>query len=268
MIIKTVMCDIYGTLLTDEGTISDKTIDAIKAIRKRGILFGLCTKHDVTSVLQQLNSWKLEGNIDAIIGSDGCEIYDFTIDTKLERFLLDQVIIHQIMRQLEDLHVTFAIPHKGILYTENDNSSIYTLSQIYHMPYQVTHLQSIKHPITKIMIITNAYDIDKVLKRITAFSHLKHQITPFKNGDILLELMDKRVSKGSALEEYMSWHDYSMDELCTFGDADNDDDMTSIAGMGVIMKNGCEKCKRIADYITEDHNHDGIANFIQRFLLD
>lgn len=64
MKIKTVMCDIYGTLLTDEGTITGKTIEAIKAIRKRGILFGLCTKHDVTSVLQQLNSWNLEGNVD------------------------------------------------------------------------------------------------------------------------------------------------------------------------------------------------------------
>ena len=52
-----------------------------------------------------------------------------------------------------------------------------------------------------------------------------------------------------------------------FGDADNDYDMTLNAGVGVVMANGSEKTKSVADFITDDNNHDGIANFINKYIL-
>ena len=59
----------------------------------------------------------------------------------------------------------------------------------------------------------------------------------------------------------------TMEQLCTFGDADNDYDMTLNAGVGVVMANGSDKTKSVADYITDDNNHDGIGKFIQEHIL-
>ena len=59
----------------------------------------------------------------------------------------------------------------------------------------------------------------------------------------------------------------ALTDLCTFGDADNDYDMTLNAGVGVVMANGSEKTKSVADFITDDNNHDGIANFINKYIL-
>ncbi len=50
MNIKAIMCDVDGTLLTNQGVVSPKTIEAIKKARNRGILFGLSTGRDVNSV--------------------------------------------------------------------------------------------------------------------------------------------------------------------------------------------------------------------------
>ena len=33
------------------------------------------------------------------------------------------------------------------------------------------------------------------------------------------------------------------------------------------MANGSEKTKSVADFITDDNNHDGIANFINKYIL-
>lgn len=65
----------------------------------------------------------------------------------------------------------------------------------------------------------------------------------------------------------MELHQLSMENLCTFGDADNDYDMTLHAGLGVVMANGSELTKGAADAITDDNNHDGIAKFIEKTFL-
>ena len=43
--------------------------------------------------------------------------------------------------------------------------------------------------------------------------------------------------------------------------------MTLNAGVGVAMANGSDKTKSVADYITDDNNHDGIGKFIQEHIL-
>lgn len=53
--------------------------------------------------------------------------------------------------------------------------------------------------------------------------------------------MDSRVTKTNGLIEALKMHDLSLDELCVFGDADNDYDMVKNAAMGVVMANGSEK---------------------------
>ena len=62
-------------------------------------------------------------------------------------------------------------------------------------------------------------------------------------------------------------HGIDIKEIVTFGDADNDYDMTLNAGVGVVMENGSEKTKSVADAITDDNNHDGIGNYIQKYIL-
>lgn len=47
--------------------------------------------------------------------------------------------------------------------------------------------------------------------------------------------MDSRVTKTNGLIEALKMHDLSLDELCVFGDADNDYDMVKNAAMGVVM---------------------------------
>ena len=47
----------------------------------------------------------------------------------------------------------------------------------------------------------------------------------------------------------------------------NDAEMIDYAGLGVVMKNGTDKLKRIADDVTEfDNDHDGVANYLQKAL--
>ena len=69
--IKAVMCDIDGTLLNSNGVVSPKTIEAVKKLRKHGILFGISTGRDVPSVKHLLKKWGIDGLVDLMVGSNG-----------------------------------------------------------------------------------------------------------------------------------------------------------------------------------------------------
>ena len=74
--VKAVMCDIDGTLLSSNGSVTPKTIEANKKLREHGILFGISTGRDVPSVKQLLKVWGIDGLVDLMVGSNGGEIND------------------------------------------------------------------------------------------------------------------------------------------------------------------------------------------------
>ena len=58
--IKAVLCDIDGTLLTSQHTVSPRTVAAIRALRERGVLFGLCTGRDARATEAMYKLWGIE----------------------------------------------------------------------------------------------------------------------------------------------------------------------------------------------------------------
>lgn len=74
--IKAVFCDIDGTLLTSQHTVSPRTVAAIRALRERGVLFGLCTGRDAHATEAMYELWGIEGLVDVLVGCGGAEVID------------------------------------------------------------------------------------------------------------------------------------------------------------------------------------------------
>lgn len=268
MDVKAIMCDVDGTLLNSQGIVSPITVEMIKKAREKGILFGLSTGRDVHSVKTLLKSWGIDGLVDAIVGTGGAEIYDYILQVEKSSFPLDGALIQDVIHHFEDMNVNFAIPDQGILYAPKDDEHIQMLSKADKVPYQVIDFDEfLKEPRAKLIIICHPEDMDSVIERSKTFSNEKYKSASLKTASELFEYMDPRVTKTHGLQEVMAMHGIDMKQLCTFGDADNDYDMTLHAGVGVVMANGSEKTKSVADYITDDHDHDGIGKFIEKYIL-
>ena len=268
MDVKAIMCDVDGTLLNSQGIVSPMTVEMIKKAREKGILFGLSTGRDVHSVKTLLNIWGIDGLVDAIVGTGGAEIYDYTLQVDKSSYPLDGELIKDIIHHYEDMDVNFAVPYQGVLYAPKDDDYIQMLSRDDRVPYEVVDFDEfLKEPRPKLIIICNPEYMDKVVERSQTFSNDKYKSSSLKTASVLYEYMDPRVTKTHGLQEVMARHDISREQLCTFGDADNDYDMTLHAGVGVVMANGSDKTKSVADYITDDNDHDGIGKFIEKHIL-
>ncbi|GKU23685.1 Cof-type HAD-IIB family hydrolase [Clostridium folliculivorans] len=262
--VKAIMADVDGTLLCSEGYVTEKTVKAIKQIKEKGILFGLSTGRDAVSCQNLLKEWNIEGLVDCIVGMGGSEIDDMSLGIQKSSFPLDGELIWEIIKHYEDMDLNFCIPKDGILIGYKDDEYIKLLSKLDKLPYEVVDFHELlKTPQGKVMIICNPEYMDKVIERSKTFSNPNYKCASLKTASILYEYMDPRVTKTNGLKEVMNLHGITLDNLLVFGDADNDADMIENAGIGVVMSNGSEKSKSVADFITADNDNDGIAVFLE-----
>ena len=266
--VKAVMCDIDGTLLSSNGIVTPKTIEAIKKLREHGILFGISTGRDVPSVKHLLKVWGIDGLVDLMVGSNGGEIYDYADDYYEMNYPLPGSLILEIMKHFEDMDVNFAIHGDGVLYTPKEDELIKILSKGDQLPYEVIDFDEyLKEDRLKLLIVCKPETMPAVIERAKTFKNERFKCASLQTTQHLFEFMDPRISKSFGLQKLMEMHGFTMENLCTFGDADNDYDMTLHAGVGVVMANGSEKTKSVADHITKDNDHDGIGVFLQEHLI-
>ena len=75
------------------------------------------------------------------------------------------------------------------------------------------------------------------------------------------------VTKWSAIHRLAQGWGIDDEAICAVGDDVNDIPMIRAAGLGVAMGNALDEVKAIADYVTLDVEHSGLAAAIERFLL-
>ena len=81
------------------------------------------------------------------------------------------------------------------------------------------------------------------------------------------EISDVAANKGNALHTLCAHLGIAPAQTVAFGDGGNDDELLEAAGTGVAMANGLDSLKAIADAVTLSNNEDGVADYIERFLL-
>ena len=58
-----------------------------------------------------------------------------------------------------------------------------------------------------------------------------------------------------------------MNEIMAIGDGANDISLLSSVGLAIAMGNAPDEVKAVADYVTLDVDHSGLAAAINKFLL-
>lgn len=71
--------------------------------------------------------------------------------------------------------------------------------------------------------------------------------------------------KAQGIERFLNHYGWDRSQTISFGDGGNDVDMLEYTGIGVAMGNATEEPKRVADYVTDDVDHDGIMNALRHF---
>ena len=247
--IKAVLCDIDGTLLTSQHTVSPRTVAAIRVLRERGVLFGLCTGRDARATEAMYELWGIEGLVDVMVGCGGAEVIDRAHDINELSYPLPGETIARICKHMADLPATPVCPRDGVFYVPESNACVEHLSRVDGVPYQVVDFaEFLREAQPKVMFTMAPEVMPRVIERASTFA-------------------DDTV-KAAALQTTQRLYEYmELENICVFGDADNDTCMVADAGVGVAMANGSDATRAAADFVTASNDKDGIAIFIEEHLL-
>lgn len=81
-----------------------------------------------------------------------------------------------------------------------------------------------------------------------------------------IEMNYAEANKGAALMALAEHLGISREQVAAFGDGSNDLTMIRAAGFGVSMENGVPELREMAEYVTRNNDHEGIAFGFRKFL--
>lgn len=260
------MSDIDGTILNDQNFVSLRTVDAIKKARTQGLIFGLASGRDIESSESLFKDWGIEGLVDVFVGENGAHIKDYRLGIDEKTRALSHEQMASIIEHNRDLPVNFIVIVKGCFCLLSADDAELFLSKVGNVPHKIVSVEEmLKANVSKLHLFCRPNIMPLVIERSKSFDH--PEVIGVQTAEMIFEYYDAQVSKSNGLRKVIEMDHLTLDNLLVFGDADNDISMLAESKIGVVMANGTPLAKSVANFVTEDNNHDGVAVFLEKYIL-
>ena len=285
---KLIAVDVDGTLLTSEGTISERTRDALRRAVANGALFAVATgrrRRTAEPIVAQLDlPHYLVSSQGAALWQDGDLLDHSHLPAANARVALD------IIRSLDMAAVVLGSAlHEDALYTygdweANDRLAAYlNRNRRYVRPLDGAALD---HDPIELIVMDTMERLERLDVALTGHPTLPAEDAPAEGGPNpahplwrvifsrnqftaggAIEIVGPETSKASALDRLCRRLGLTPAQVVAFGDNVNDVEMLAFAGMGVAMGNSTEDAIAVANQVAPSNDEDGIAVVLERLGL-
>jgi hypothetical protein len=267
---RLLVLDVDGTILDKEGNISAEDAEALARVRQSGIQISLSTGRVVQACLKIIERLSLDGYhmfFDGAVvskASDNSEIYVQPINREVVKRAVEFARRHDIYLEL------FSASH---YFVERESWASEIRRSFFGIEATVVDFTDLwqRERIVKAQLIASspqeAVKAEKFYRHFDDSLRFSWAKTPAYPSIDFINVIAPEVSKGKALEALASHLRVSLDEVMAVGDGTNDIPLLTSAGLAVAMGDAPDEVKAVADYITLDIDHNGLAAAIEKFLL-
>ncbi len=264
--IKMIVLDLDGTLLNSKLEMTPRTENALKAAIADGVHVVLATgktRNAGAHLIEKLGI-KSPG-----IYLQGLTIYDPDGTLRWQQ-TLDPSAARQVLTFGEERGFKF-IAYNGVrvMVRRNDRDIIDGIAR-YHEPEA-----EIVGPLQNLMGVVPIHKLMAIGER-RAITALRWQLGAQLNGTVrlmqagiptMLEILPPGASKGNALKVLLKQMNIPAAQVMAMGDAENDVETLQTAGLGIAVGNASESLKAVAKHVVGTNDEDGVAEAVERFVL-
>lgn len=273
---KIIFLDVDGTLVNYEGKLPDSAARAVQQARANGHRVYICTGRSRAEVYPYL--WDI--GLDGMIGGNGSYVEDG-----------GEVVMHQMMTGAQCRSVVDWLHERGLPFYLESNSGLYASTDFATGAAEaVREYSRRKNGEAGVMTVQDAFpdmiyngnlyreDVNKIsfvlhsyqdyLDAAAAFPDLKAG-TWGGSGEAALfgDLGVKDITKAHAIDVLLAHLGAERADTFAFGDAKVDIPMLEYCAYGVAMGNGGDEIRAMADFVTDDVEHDGLWNAFRKLGL-
>ncbi len=251
MNIKTIIVDLDKTLLRTDKTLSSYTAAVLKECKKKAIKIMVATARPLRDVIQ---FQKMIG-FDGMTVSNGARVIcgetkkEYGIHQKSAKLILD------LLKYFPDIRITVETGDCAYSNKPIEDYETVICDDLIDLVNREGVLKTLVH-------IDKKETLSIVEKVIT--EDLYYTIA----HGYLMQIMNRSATKWNGIKEMLSISGCSPEETVYFGDDNDDIEPIKMCGMGVAVSNGLDEVKAVADYITDSNDEDGVARFIELYILD
>lgn len=271
MINGIVFCDLDGTLLTSNLKITKQTKQTVKKLKDKNVEFVLTSGRSfrfVKNISNQLS------DSDFVISSNGALIKNQKTNEILFLKSIPNKLVLKIFKLANKLECDAFIESADVTF-KNREFETEVLSEIINTKQLKQILKTL--PIIKACIESyNKQKLQTLIKKIQKFKEIKiaHMsnvlydplITCSPNEKFFIDINNKDVSKGNALNFFVDYLNVDKKNVVSIGDSCNDFSMFKISGTDVAMGNSLNDLKKSADFVTKTNDESGVAVFLEKFF--
>lgn len=266
---KLIAVDVDGTLVNSKGQITARTREALIAATKAGHEVMIVSGRATFGLRHQAKTLAFDKYGGVLSSFNGGELFDFKEKKVLASHKMDYDLAKEILEFSKDLDLELMIFDGDKILTDRpDGYYVKRESEIIDM--DIKPIKNLKNGLdfapNKFLFAQDPDKIDKPAQKLMKkFGDVTEQV---KSSRFYYEVMPKGLSKGASIIEACKIFGIDIKDTIVFGDEMNDISMFEVAGTGVAMGNAVESIKNIADYVTKSNNEDGIAYYLENFVLN
>ena len=257
--------DIDGTIFKKDYTATDRVKRTLKSLSDGGIKVVLCTGRmyaATKSIAQEL------GLTTPVICYQGGLVRTFyNDDTILLEKTMDVKIARDVICELKKRNIFFNLYVNDVLMVEKDDELIRQYVDARNIAYKVIgDCSDINlNGLNKILAIDNNTKLIEELQNEMSEKY-KGKLYVIRSTPRFCEFSNPEATKGNAVRFLSEKWGIAKEEIMACGDQDNDIEMLLAAGVKVAMGNASDALKKIADYVTETVDDDGVPCAVAKFI--
>lgn len=269
--IKLVATDLDGTLLRSDGTVSDRTREALQAAEAAGLVVVFVTGRPprwLDDVAEQT------GHLGVAVGANGAVIYDLRVEKVLRAHTLDPATAVGIGAQLRERfpEVAYAVEYVDGFAAEPHyvhdwrvNPALDRRGQPIPSPPEGALERIADRELLKLLAKDKGRDVDEFLAHAGSVLAGRASIT-HSSSIGLLEIAAAGVTKATGLAEVAASHGITASEVVAIGDMPNDVPMLEWAGTSYAVGNAHPAARAAAGSVVGANDEDAVALVIEQTL--
>lgn len=266
---RAIFLDYDGTVYDRKnGVIPSSTVAAIESLRKNNYQVYLCTGRSLPSLKDTGATDKLK--LDGWICVNGQEIYDSEFNC-IFSVSMNANDNNRIYSEISNRGLALvASTDKGFIWVNPDKTAdlsketLEDLHNNYHTNYTIGSVnERVVYNYSGVTNTTKLSDADLVQLE-NSLNRESDRFSVCRSHKLYFDINLKQYTKAYAIEQICQQK--NIDLTIGIGDENNDIDMLKKVDFAVVMENGSNQMKELADFVTDAVDKDGIRSFTQKLL--
>jgi len=262
--IRLVLADVDGTLVTQEKVLTQRAIDAVRALDAAGVLFAVTSGRPPRGMSMLIEPLRITTPIAAFNG--GLIVQpDMTV---IEQKVIPQDLVAPVLELLESFGLVTWM-YRGADWYVKDLAGPHVKQEADTVQFQPTLVKSYVDLYDGVAKIVGVSDDQTAMDRATdaAREHFGTTVTAAQSQPYYLDVTHPDANKGNVVKFLSDRFSIPTSEIATMGDMPNDVLMFAHSGLSIAMGNASSAVQRAARRVTTTNQNEGFANAVEKFIL-